>query len=282
MSSSDRRPDTPRPVLVDSHVHFHGCFERDRFLDSAHENFLRGAQALGLADHPLGFLLLTEVAGSPFFRALQQGTSKASDSCWSFAPTSEPDSVVGSREGEPSLIIVSGRQLATREGLEVLALCCSQALDDGDGILETIKAVRAAAGFPTIPWGFGKWSMGRGRILGDVLERAEPAEIFLGDTSARWRHAPEPREFKRALERGIRVLPGTDPFPYPNEAEKAGSYGFLLRLSLDPTRPAASLRRALRRPDTAPEPYGERARFLEFAKKQIGMQIKKWRRARGR
>ena len=274
-SAPDLSSAVPRPVLVDSHVHFHGCFASDRFLDAAHENFLLSARSLGLADRPLGFLLLTEIGGTPFFQALQQGTSTTRGSRWSFAATAEPDSLVGSRDGEPLLIIVSGRQLATREGLEVLALCCSQALEDGDGILSTLEAVRAVKGLPTIPWGFGKWSMGRGRILTELLEREEPGEIYLGDTSVRWRHAPEPKEFRRARERGIRILPGTDPFPYPEDIAKAGSYGLVLRAHLDIARPAASLRWALRRPDTVSEPYGQREGFLGFATKQIGMQFRK-------
>jgi len=275
MTGSDRGVADSQPVLVDSHVHFHECFVRDCFLDAAHENFLRAARTLDLRKRPLGFLLLTEIDDHTFFRALRQGTGTTSRSPWRFVPTSEAESLIGYRDGEPSLIIVSGSQVTTREGLEVLALCCSTALGDGFEILEAVETVRAAEGLPTIPWGFGKWSMGRGRILADLLNREEPSEIYLGDTSVRWRHAGRPRAFRSALGRGIRILPGSDPLPFPNDADKAGSYGFLLNLPLDLAKPAQSLKRALQKPDTVPEPYGNGERLLGFIRKQIGMQIRK-------
>ncbi|HEY4564703.1 MAG TPA: hypothetical protein VIJ36_17085, partial [Thermoanaerobaculia bacterium] len=55
------QPPLPASLLIDAHVHFHACFDRDTFLDAAARNFERGAAELGLDGRPfLGCLMLAE------------------------------------------------------------------------------------------------------------------------------------------------------------------------------------------------------------------------------
>src|SRR5215468_6501990 len=58
MDTSSQQP-LPASLLIDAHVHFHACFDRDTFLDAAARNFARGAAELGLDGRPfLGCLML--------------------------------------------------------------------------------------------------------------------------------------------------------------------------------------------------------------------------------
>ena len=261
-------------VLVDSHVHFHDSFEREAFFDAAERNFQDAAATRDLGS-TLGFLLLTEVGGDRFFRSLRQSIGRANASGWAFEATAEEDSLLGRRDDGASLVVVSGHQLATKEGLEVLALCCPRPLASGLETRETVEAVRSAGGLPTIPWGFGKWTGTRGRILDALLRDQEPSSIYLGDTSARWPGAPEPKLFAKAVETGVRILPGTDPFPFSKGERRVGSFGFFLDLTVDMARPAESLKESLRDPNTAPEPYGRGMTFPVFCRDQFIMQIRK-------
>ena len=69
MSDSQQCP-SPAPLLIDTHVHFHSCFDRDAFLDAAARNFARGAAELGIAGPFMGCLMLAETAEDALVPAL--------------------------------------------------------------------------------------------------------------------------------------------------------------------------------------------------------------------
>src|SRR4029077_15635911 len=152
-------------VLADAHVHFHRGFGRDAFLDGALCNFRRGAADLGLAGPLTCCLLLTESAGVCFFRMSQE---EGGDGHWSFAPTAEPESLIV-RRGDDRLILIAGRQVVTREGLEALALATAEDFPDGLPLDETLDRIRAAGALPVLPWGFGKWWSSRGSRVAQEL-----------------------------------------------------------------------------------------------------------------
>jgi hypothetical protein len=118
-------------VPIDAHVHIHECLDLATFLDTAAANF---AAASGDPGPPPGFpaaaaprpraadgvLLLTEGEGEDRFAELVAlaGTGAAVGG-WTFAATAEDRSLTTVRASR-SLAIVAGRQVATRDGLEVL------------------------------------------------------------------------------------------------------------------------------------------------------------------
>jgi len=168
-------------AVVDAHVHIHPCYRPDELLSNAYTN-LSSALADGSSDRavseriPSGgdrahrvppenralFLLMTECAGDDYFGALYgiaHGVAADIERLalrhWTAVPTEEETSVLAV-SGERQLFIVAGRQIACREGLEVLVIGTTRRLPDGLPIRDVLSET-AGWGVPrVIPWGPGK------------------------------------------------------------------------------------------------------------------------------
>lgn len=270
----------PGAILVDAHVHLHDCYVPGRFLDHAAGNFERAATEHGWEPSP-GALLLTESAGTDWFGRLAQVAAGRADlplGTWRLEATDDP-AALRARTEERELLVIAGRQVVTKERLEVLLLGTRAFLGDGQPIRDILAEGERAGALRVIPWGAGKWLSGRGRLLDELL-RSAPADsgLFLGDSSGRPFFWGTPRHFTAAAERGIRLLPGTDPLPFPAEVRRPGSYGFRLDSPGDLGRPAQAILAALRRPDARLTPYGRLERLGPFLRNQIAMQRRRRRR----
>ena len=254
-------PEMETSALVDAHVHIHPLFPLETFLQGALENFRAAARTAS------GCLLLAEMAGSRWFRKAP-GVVGA----WTLGSTGEEDSLVARRSTGESLFLVAGRQIAVRERLEVLALGKDADVPDGLPLEETLRRVRDSGALPVLPWGFGKWTGQRGALVAAMLDR--PGELYLGDNSNRLQLAGMPRLLREAVERGILVLPGTDPLPFPNHAGRAGSFGFVLETALDPRRPAEDLLRRVRALREQPRAYGRGETLPRFLQAQASLQLR--------
>lgn len=259
-------PDMETAALVDAHVHVHPLFPLETFLEGALENFRAAAELLGLT--ATGCLLLAEMEGRHWFREAQDAVG-----AWTLARTGEEGSLIARRSTGESLVVVAGRQIATRERLEVLALGRDADIPDGLPLDETLRRVRESGALPVLPWGFGKWSGRRGALVAAAL--AEPGgELYLGDNSNRLQLAGLPRLLREAGERGVLVLPGTDPLPFPSHAGRAGSFGFVLEGALDPLRPAEDLLLRVRTLREQPRTYGRGETLPRFLRDQASLQLR--------
>ncbi len=263
-------------VLVDCHVHFHDIFDEARFLDSAAENIRRGAARLRLASAGVGCLVMTESSPrhpfEPFRGRRGRGTAP-----WTVNPTSEGDSLVARRDDAPELMLIAGRQVETAEGLEVLTFPSSRPVPDRPPIRDVLARAADEGHLTVIPWGFGKWWLGRGRLLERLLE--EHQELLLADSGCRLRGAPSPRLFGRAEASDHFVLAGSDPLPLAGHETRAGSYGFELPGPFDRGAPTAWLTSRLRELTESPRVFGERPGVGTFCWTQVRMQRHKRRRA---
>jgi hypothetical protein len=277
--------DAPNPepgelVLADAHVHIYGCFDLAEFFESAVSNFT--AQARGSRFTAL--LFLTETARDNWFGQLGEfadngkGVGDQHAPAWSLHRSEEPESLRVQTPGRPPLWMIAGRQIVTRENLEVLALGTAESFLDGAPLAEVIDRVRAAGAVPVIPWGFGKWLGKRGAVLTRYLESRGSETLFLGDNSGRPSGWPAPVHFKLASQKGIRVLPGSDPLPIPSQAWRPGSYGFHFHGPISVDRPWCSAKTALLDASFAPSAYGARENPYRFVRNQIHMQLLKYRR----
>jgi hypothetical protein len=262
------------PFLLDGHVHFYPCFDRDRFFDSALSNFRNAAGAVPRNAGHAGWLLFTESAGMEHFRRFRAAAGGSAEGGWTFHRTDEADSLVARRDEGGSLLLVAGRQIITGEGLEVLALCCDAAFDDGLPLTAAVEAARARDAVVALPWGFGKWWFRRGALIDRFVRSARPTDVFLGDNGGRPRLGGEPRLFRLAALRGIGILAGSDPFPLAHEVKRIGRYGFILDGTIDPLRPAAGLRR-LMGADARPSLYGHAVGPLAFCRNQLMLRVRR-------
>ena len=292
-------------VILDAHVHYHSGFSRRAFFDAAICNLGAGAAELGLSGPPASGLLFTESHGVDAFGRFAQEATGTPDtgSGWHFRKTGEgnslwavphpenaagpgdvenaagPDNVENTESPENTetagwLLLVAGRQLVTDEGLEVLALGCRDMLADGMALRQARDAVIEAGGVPVVPWGFGKWSFRRGRVLGELIESDSPGRWFLGDNAGRPRLSLPPRLFARAAEHGVFVLPGSDPLPLAGQGGAVGRCGFRLPAALDPQRPAASVLDGMRGCREQPQTFGRYEGLASFARHQLAMQLR--------
>lgn len=261
------------PLFVDAHVHLHRIFDLAAFLTSAARNVAAAARALCVAERDaIGVLLLSEGANEGAFARLRSAGVGAP--AWTVEATHESESLRVREGGRLRLIVIAGRQIVTREGVEVLSLLSGVNVTDGMPLGATIDAVRLANGIPVLPWGFGKWTMRRGKLVAEML-RSRPRDVFLGDNGGRLGTAPEPRLLAEARRLGVPVLPGSDPLPFRGEQSRAGAFGFLADLRLDEERPAEALRGWLRMLRKQPPRYGALETLGRFCRHQARMQWRK-------
>jgi hypothetical protein len=263
--------------LVDAHVHLHAEHDLATLLDSAAANFDRARRQLG-RPHAASVLLLAEGEGADVFAALRRTIDdppRGPAPGWTVDCTPEDDALVLRSKLDAELLVVRGRQVVAREGIEVLALLCLPSLDRRPPAAKAIDGTLEAGGVPVLPWGFGTWWGRRGRTILDLLRRHDPRALFLGDNGGRPRVAREPALFRSARELGFRVLPGSDPLPLPGHQHRAASYGFLLEARIDPARPAHSLRAGLRQAPLDLLAYGHRRGLAGFVRDQVAMQLRR-------
>lgn len=289
-----------RPSLVDAHAHFHPLFTEEDFFDRAARNFRQGLKGLVTTTaHARACLVLVQGAGRDTFRrwrrraettgrrgegmAADRGEEQAADGGggveanrteWRFVHTDEEESVVVRRGSGIEIVVVAGRQVRTRERLEVLALGTDRHVAEGATVEESLEAAREAGGIPVLAWGFGKWWGRRGKRVDELVRGAEPGDLWLGDQRGRPLPVPAPSQFRVAARRGIPVLPGTDPLPLPTHARRAGSYGLVLDRDLGTRRPAAELRRALVGMREQPRRYGRRDGLIRSIADQIALRLR--------
>jgi hypothetical protein len=270
-------------ACVDAHVHLHSCYDPDELLQNAYDNLAAAGYGVAPAERRAYFLLLAECQQDDCFgalRALADGPAASNGASglhlrqWAVAATEETISVVA-RRARQELFIVAGRQVACREGLEVLVLGTTHRFEDGRPIREILRESDALGVPRVIPWGPGKWFFRRGRLLNELVAEFRKPTLFLGDEGGRPVFWGYPQHFAHAARLGVRDLPGTDPLPFPHDVGKVGRMGLKVAVDLDLARPGASLLRALTDVAAPLERFATLEPPLRFVRNQIGMQLRK-------
>lgn len=259
-------------LLVDGHVHFHPCFQVAEFLGAASTNF-RAARREVKDPEALGCLLFTESSWSHGFRAFRDGLVERSADGWSIRPTGEDCSVVACGPTGERIVLVAGRQIVTANRLEVLALGTLEEYPDGLPMAEAVGVALSSGAVTVLPWGFGKWTGGRGRLVEHLLTSPMANELYVGDNGGRPAAGPEPTLFRLARERGVPILPGSDPLPLAPEVRKPGRIGFVLRGHVPPEKPAAAIA-ALLAARTQPPRFGKLESFPTFVRRQVALRMR--------
>lgn len=258
--------------LLDAHAHLHGCFDLDLFLTAAARHFAWAAKRLRLPESARGCLVLVETASQARFVALRDAGEETAGG-WRVRGGEEALSVLAEHEDGARVVLLAGRQIATREGLEVLAVGQVEQVADGKPIHGVLDEVSRLGALPIIPWGFGKWWWRRGKLVEGLVQAPSVPTLFLGDNGGRWRRGPSPRLFRVAESRGIWNIPGSDPLPLSWQADRAGGYGSYLQCTLDITRPASQIRTLLREASVQPPLFGRRESLIRFTRAQAGIRM---------
>lgn len=268
-------------ILGDAHVHLHDCFDSAVFIEGAYANFDKAAAGCNQAGSFIGVLLFTEGSGEHGFDRLLEQVARqrrgyaSGLGAWKGHETEESASLYLTKGADKTIVIVAGRQVVTRERLEVLALGTRQSFEEKASIEDLIHHVAGEGALPVIPWGFGKWTGARGKHLRRLVEAATLPPFFLGDSATRPSFLPRSPIFSLAEERGIRNLPGSDPLPFKREAQRAGRCGFILHHTLDKRCPGQDLKRLLGDPSVMIRQYAMQETPFRFMRNQLAMQFRK-------
>jgi hypothetical protein len=271
-----QKPAAVKTVLVDCHVHFFSCYEKNLFFDRAESNFSRARYELGIGGESPALMLFAETSRDDYFHRFGELGGRSDKEPWRFRATADPACLVAERSDGCRLYLVAGRQVATKERLEVLALNSTRRYQDGRSLRETLDAVWADENaLAVIPWGFGKWWFHRGDMVSEVVGSHPHPRLYLGDNGGRLRLSRPPRQFSEGSSRGVWVLPGSDPLPLASEATKAGRYGCLVQGPFDEREPARSLAQLLMNQKTQPKIFGRLESPFQFCRAQAFMQMRK-------
>ena len=88
------------------------------------------------------------------------------------------------------------------------------------------------------------WKERQNRLA--LIHQEAGNSFFIGDNSGRplfWRR---PIHFKIAGALSVPILPGSDPLPFRSEQKRGGSFGFAIDATINPEKPAESLKALLR------------------------------------
>lgn len=249
-------------VLVDTHAHLYPCHDVDLFLACARRNLSRlaGRHVPHAQAH---VLCLTERSMDTAFADLAAG--RQAPRGWRLAPCAESSAVRLRADDFFELILVAGRQVVTRERVEVLGLGIAAAVPDGLPLADTLDTIREREGVPVLPWSPGKWLGQRGRVVRALIETAAPGGFLLGDTALRPRPCILPRLLVLGSERGIALLAGSDPLPLPGDERHVARYATLLDAPFSAETPVASLRLALSSPTPRATVCGSRRSWPSVA-----------------
>ncbi len=248
-------------MIADMHLHLYPVYDREAALRGCVQRLAALAPATAslacLTErhdcHAYKALLETAAAESgmianPRYQVLENGR------CVAFRPGG----------GLPPLFVLPGRQIATRERLEVLCIGSDAAIPDGEPAELTIRRIGELDALPVLAWAVGKWLFGRRRIVDKLLETFVPDKLLIGDSAMRPVFWPEPAPMRAARRRQYRLLAGSDPLPRAGDERQAGRYATRVDAAFDPQAPARSLLTALATPSTPVRRLGSRCGLLEF------------------
>ena len=270
-------------VYIDAHVHLHDCFNLATFFNHVEKNVKSILQTTTQPEKITCCLFLTEASNANYFEKIRNRENRffwggpLSAEGWQLHPTSEPFSTLITNEAGFRIFIIAGQQLHTAEGMEVLAVAPNYRIAGGKSLEKMISEIIEADGLAVVPWGFGKWMGRRGKVLQGIVERSSPSRFFLGDNSGRPRFLPEPLLFQLASKKFIRILPGSDPLPFPSEVSRAGSFGLSFDGEISSKRPARELKQKLTSSGLEFDTFGQLETFGRFIRNQLLMQIVKRR-----
>jgi len=264
-------------LMVDGHVHIYDCYDLEKFFATAVKNLEHYYHSLYSNGNPLAkILLLTEGKTNDFFSQLKKNTDFPNNSQYQFIKTKENVSIILAKGKEPQCCVLRGRQIVTKENLEVLAIASKQTIEDGLPVETVIERLIEKHEIAVLAWGFGKWFFKRSKIIKDLIEKYRSPYLLLGDNSARPTFWPVPGLFKKARALNIPLINGSDPLPFKEEVHKVGSYGFSVEGDFNPKEPAKSLWNILISPGTKIDFFGQRDRAVSFFKRQSKIYLKKY------
>ncbi|NIA28424.1 MAG: hypothetical protein GWP06_00755 [Actinobacteria bacterium] len=256
-----------KTLLFDGHVHIYPMFDIVHAVQTALQNF-EMCQSIPQKQPVAKIWLLTERSDCHFFEDLKELELDG----YVIQKTLE-DAALLVRDIEkdlPQLYIFAGRQLIARENLEICALGSTINVADKElSAKDLILKVLENNGMPALNWAPGKWFGDRGKMVRSLLQEFKPKNLLISDTTMRPNVWPTPKIMAEAMQRGYKVIAGSDPLPFAGEENFLASYASIISGEFDDYRPIESFRSLLFDRMIPVTRCGTRSELFTFMKRQI-------------
>lgn len=257
-------------LIADGHVHFYPAYDLGAALGHLIRNLDR------IAGAPPGtpvfrLALLAEAGVYRFFDQIRDGNLNVAPAGLTVRPMAESQTLEISVRDQGAVCLIAGRQVATRERLEVIGIGLDRLVPDGRPAAETIERIREAGGLPLLPWAVGKWLFGRGRLVHQLIDRYARDGLSVGDSALRPTLWPTPRWLHYAQAQALAIIPGTDPLPLPGDEGRMGTYGFTCEGPFDTEKPLAALRTLIATRPASIRPAGRRCGLPAALRLQLAL-----------
>ncbi|MBL4711197.1 MAG: hypothetical protein JKX75_01620 [Gammaproteobacteria bacterium] len=251
-------------IKLDSHVHFYDNWDisLNQLLTSAYANLTLGNAAL-----PVICLLDT---GKEAISVTQQLAKPMAGEWQKHIAELEPYSFWFKKQ-EKTILVITGTQINTIEGLEVLVIG-NRGDVTHDMPIEILLEQQRDGLLNVIPWAAGKWLSKRGKILTQLLKTMKPHQFVLGDNAGRPWLWTGINQLEYAKTHNIPILCGSDPLPLHNHYLKSGTYGNLLNINMDTKRPWTSIIQAIHH-QTQSNQFGHLSSIPSFVMNQLKLRL---------
>lgn len=260
----------PYNIKLDSHVHFYDCWKTplEKILNTAHTNL-----SLNVGDEntqntlPAICLLDTEKDAT----SINQKLNSLNQSEWQYEAVELEPYSFWLKKQDKTMLVITGTQINTAEGLEVLVIGNKGDATHGMPITAALEQQRDGL-LNIVPWAVGKWLSKRGNILTQLLENMDKHQFVLGDNGGRpwpWKKIKQ-LEYARAHK--IPILCGSDPLPLHKHYLKSGSYGNLIETNLDLEKPWTSILQAINEQPQLKE-FGHLSSISSFIINQLKLRL---------
>lgn len=255
------------PFYLDAHVHVYPCHDESAMLDAAVANVSQYGDGRGTA-----VLGLSELSACQYFRKWRDDGTVGR---WSMVSHGEPAVLFAQSDDGQRAVVLAGRQIVTEHRIGVLALGVDHEFDDAKPLWTSIDAAQSSGATTVVSYGIGKWHGHRGRLMDAVVEKARPGELGLGDIGARPR-AYAQRQFARATERGLTILPGSDPMVFRQSQSLVGSCCVKIDGTFEAARFGEELLARARVLGPASPRHGQHVSVGQAVRDQIKMRFVRW------
>jgi len=262
---------TSKKIIVagDGHFHLYPCHEPASAISNLIRNLdlmARSARGLEPGQDIYKIAFLAESKQHDYFRKILKNEMDFRTVDLEVLAGPEEHCVSFNKQGKQELCLVAGRQIVTRERLEILGLGMEKTVPDGLSAEEAVEKVIAAGGLPALAFSPGKWLFKRGCLAMALIEKHKQ-NFLVGDSALRPLGWGEPEIMRRARENNIAVLPGSDPLPLPGDEKYAGCYGFIYEGSFDPAKPLTSMKEIIAAMPQTILPAGRRCSLITTTSK---------------
>jgi hypothetical protein len=203
-------------TILDTHLHLYPCYDLSRAFNQFLDNTAQyGKQVFRVA-------CLAERHDCQYFNSIANRETELDGFTLKNVQTNEIQ--LNRNRDNLNLSLLPGRQIISRENLEVLALGCPDPINDGQPVLDVIYQIIQLGHVPVLPWSPGKWFGHRGEMIKRLITQLNAEDFLIGDTPLRPYGWATPKLMKLAQKKGFSVVAGSDPLPFSGEESWLGAY----------------------------------------------------------